>query len=74
MITCCHLLSFVVTRCQLHLLSFVVTQCYTTTTRCHSLYQPLSFVITRCHSMSLVVTRCITRLYFYKRSIITDAL
>ena len=70
MVTRCHSLSFVVTRCttRCHSLSFVVTRC---TTRCHS----LSFVVT-CHSLyslyhslSLVVTRCTTRLSFYKRSV-----
>ena len=39
------------TRCRL--LSFVVIRC---TTRCHSFYHSLSFVITRCHRLSLVVT------------------
>ena len=71
-VTCCHLLSFVVTCC---------------TTRCHSLYHSLSLVIPldvircysltfvvprvviRCHSLSFDVTRCTTRLSFYKRSL-----
>ena len=60
----CQSLSFFLTRC--HSLSFVVT-CYTT--RCHSLYHSLSFVVpldaTRCttpchsfyHSLSFVITR-----------------
>ena len=53
MTTCCHSLSFVVTRC--HLLSIVVI-------RCLSLHHSLSLVI------PLVVTWCVTRLSFYKRS------
>ena len=61
MVTRCHSLSFVVTRCttRCHSLSFVVTRC---TTRCHS----LSLVV------PLVVTRCTTRLSFYKRSNLTS--
>ena len=56
-----------------HLLSFVVPLVVTrSTTRCHSFYHSLSFVVTRCttccHSVSLVVTRCTTRLSFYKES------
>ena len=65
MVTRCHSLSFVVTRCttRCHSLSFVVplvvTHC---TTRCHSLYHSLPLLVTRCttrcHSLSFVVTRC----------------
>ena len=71
MVTRCHSLSFVVTRCttRCHSLSFVVTRC---TTRCHSLSLVVPLVVTRCHSLSLVVplvvTRCTTRLSFDKRS------
>ena len=46
MVTCCHLLSLVVTRCN---------------TRCHSLCHLLSFAVTRCHSLSLVVALAVTR-------------
>ena len=63
MVIRCHSLSFVVTRC--HSLPLAVIRCHS----CHSLYHPLSlvvsllyhslsFVVTRCHSLSLVVIRC----------------
>ena len=52
-----------VTRC--HSLSFVVTRC---TTRCHSLSFVVTRCTTRCHSLSLVVPLAVTRLSFYKRS------
>ena len=82
MVTPCHSLPFVATRCHslYHLLSLVVTRCHSLslvvplvvsrcTTRCHSL--SLLVVIRRhslYHSFSLVVTRCTTRRSFYKRS------
>ena len=66
--TCCHSLSFVVTRC--HSLSLVLIRCHSLSfyvTRCHSLYHSLSLVVivvtrcttcctTRCHSLSLDIS------------------
>ena len=79
MVTLCHSLSFVVTRCTTccHSLSLVVIRC---TTRCHSLSLVITRCTTRCQALSLVVirctarchslsTRCTTRLSFYKRCI-----
>ena len=52
-----------------HSLSFLVTRC---TTRCHSLYHSLPFVVplvvTRCHSLLFVVTRCTTRCHSMNQS------
>ena len=67
-VTCCHSLSFVVTRS--HLLSLAVI-------RCHVLSFVVPFDVTTCctkcfyslHLLSLVITLCITRLFFYKRSV-----
>ena len=79
MVTLCHSLSFVVTRCTTccHSLSLVVIRC---TTRCHSLSLVITRCTTRCQALSLVVIRCTTRchslstwcttrLSFYKRCI-----
>ena len=55
--TCCHSLSFIVTRCLS--LSFSVTRC---TTRCHSLPFVVPLIVTHCttccHSVSLSAIRC----------------
>ena len=73
-VTCCHLLSFVVTRCTIrchslyHSLSLVVPS---VVIRCHSLSLVVTRCTIRCHSLSLVITRCATPLSFYKRSFLT---
>ena len=75
MITRCHLLSLVVTRficC--HSLLFVVIRCHSFSIRCQLLSLVAQLVVTPCttryNSLSLVVTQCISRLSFYKRTII----